>query len=146
MLRVFLGTVPVYLVAYALTPPDLGALPAGLVEPRPLGEAAFGLFVHAALFFGGWLQLYNLADRGFSLHVVVEAHRAPGAVVDLEALAAAYGGGRGLAAMVDKRIEGVLATGLARLEDGRLRPTARGRRAGRVFGALRRLLRLERAP
>ena len=143
MLRVFLASAAGYALAYVLTPPDLGMLPAALVEPRPALDAALGLFVHGALFFGGWLQLYNLADRGFGLHVLIAIHRAPGRGLTFEEVRAGYGGGRGMAGMVDKRLAGVLATGFVTLDGGRLRPTAKGRRAGALFGALRRFLQLD---
>ena len=67
MLRIFLATIPLYVAAYALTPADLWLLPERLVEPRSFLCGVFGLFVHAALFFGGWLQVYNLAFLGYNL-------------------------------------------------------------------------------
>ncbi len=79
MLGIFLATIPLYVSAYALTPADLWLLPERLVEPRSFLCGVFGLFVHAALFFGGWLQVYNLAERGFSLRILIDIDESPAA-------------------------------------------------------------------
>src|SRR4051794_8393913 len=63
----------IYLACFAIlaliwqeAPADLGFLaPPLLTEPRWLDLTA-ALFFFSAAFFGGVLQLYNLADRGFS--------------------------------------------------------------------------------
>jgi hypothetical protein len=142
MLGLFALTVPLYLAAYALTPADLGILSAGLVEPRAWLECAFGLFVHGALFLGGWLQLYNLADRGFSLRLLIDIAEAQ-APLSREEVEARYGGGRGIAWMIGKRLDDMLESGVVARSDGALRLTPRGARAGRVLGGLRRFLGLE---
>lgn len=142
MSGVFLLSVPVYLAAYAWTPPDIGLLPARLVEPRGWLDGAFGLVVHAALFAGGWLQLYNLAERGFSLRILIDILEARRALTG-EQVSAGYGGGRGAAWMREKRIEGLVQAGLARWDGGRLHATGKGRRTARLFGRLRALLRID---
>ncbi|HET8576161.1 MAG TPA: hypothetical protein VFO18_03610 [Methylomirabilota bacterium] len=143
MLRLFLATVPLYLALYALTPADLGILSPGLVEPRYVPACLFGLFVHGALFFGGWLQLYNLADRGFSLRILTDVDESPGRELSAAEIQGRYGGGRGLEWMLDKRVEGVVGTGMATLDHGRLRVTPKGARAARICGALRAVLQLD---
>lgn len=132
-----------YLLAYWLTPPDLGLLPPRLVEPRPWLAGAFGLVVHAALFFGGWLQLYNLAERGFSLRILIDIAEAREVALTGDQVAARYGGGRGAAWMREKRIDGLVETGLAAWRDGRLRVTPEGRRTARFFGRLRTALQID---
>lgn len=143
MCRVFLLTVPLYLGAYALSPADLGLLPPALAEPRAWLACAFGLCVHAALFFGGWLQLYNLAERGFSLRILIDIDEAPDRALTREQVAVRYGGGRGIAWMLDKRIHGLVEAGLAASSDGPLRATRKGARVARLFGALRAFLRID---
>ncbi len=143
MCGVFLTTAVAYLVAYRLTPPDLGVLPPGLVEPLSWLDGAFGLAVHAALFFGGWLQVYNLAERGFSLRILIDIAEGPRPVLTGDEVAARYGGGRGAAWMREKRIDGLVETGLAAWRDGRLRATPKGRRTARLFGRLRTALRID---
>lgn len=143
MCGVFLLSVPVYLAAYVWTPPDLGVLPPRLVEARGWLDGAYGLVVHAALFAGGWLQLYNLAERGFSLRILIDIAEAPERALTGEQVAARYGGGRGAAWMREKRIEGLVETGLARWDGGRLRATPKGQRTARIFGRLRAALRID---
>jgi hypothetical protein len=143
MLQVFLATVPLYIAAYALLPADLDWLPEWLVEPRALVCGAFGLFVHAALFFGGWLQVYNLAERGFSLRILIDIDESAAGALSVEEEEASYGGGRGVRWMLDKRIEGLLSAGLAVERAGRLVAAPRGARAARLFGGLRAFLRID---
>ena len=143
MCRLFLATVPVYLALYALTPADLGVLAPWLVEPRYVPAGLFGLFIHGALFFGGWLQIYNLAERGFSLRILTDIDESPERALSAAEIEARYGGGRGMGWMLDKRVQGVVETGMATLDDGRLRLTPKGARAAWVFGRLRALLRLD---
>ena len=142
LMRLFLASLPVFVLVYALTPADLGVLPQSLVEPRPGLALAYGLFVYAALFFGGLLQVYNLADRGCSLRILIDIAESPHGTLPERELPAAYGGGRGFRAMLDKRIDGLLEQGLVRLVGGRLEPTPRATRAIRVYEPLQAFLRL----
>jgi len=130
MLWVFLATVPLYVAAYPLTPDDLWRLPAWLVERQGVLCAGFGLFVHAALFFGGWLQVYNLAERGFSLRILIDIDESPDRSLSREEEEAGYGGGLGMGWMLDKRIEGLVSTSLVEEREGRLVATEKGARAG----------------
>ncbi len=143
MLHLFLATVPLYLLLYAATPSDLGFLSPSLVEPRYVPACLFGLFVHSALFFGGWLQLYNLADRGFSLRILTDIDESPERALTAPELQARYGGGRGTDWMLDKRVQGIVDTAMAILSGGRMRLTPKGRRAARIFAALRSFLHLD---
>ncbi|HYR38379.1 MAG TPA: hypothetical protein VEW27_04425 [Methylomirabilota bacterium] len=143
MLGIFLATIPLYVAAYALTPADLWLLPEWLVEPRSFLCGAFGLFVHATLFFGGWLQVYNLAERGFSLRILVDIDESPGRALSPEEEEAAYGGGLGMGWMLDKRIDGLLSTRLMVERAGCLLATPKGARAARLFGGLRAFLQIE---
>lgn len=143
MLRIFLATVPLYVAAYALTPADIWLLPEWLVEPRAFVCGAFGLFVHTALFFGGWLQVYNLAERGFSLRILIDIDESPAGALSQQEEEARYGGGRGMGWMLDKRLEGLVSTGLVAERAGRLVATDKGARAARVFGSLRAFLQID---
>jgi hypothetical protein len=145
MLYVFLATVPLYIAAYALTPADLGWLPERLVEQRAFVSGAFGLFVHAALFFGGWLQVYNLAERGFSLRILIDIDESPGGALSADEEETRYGSGRGMRWMFDKRLEGLVSSGLVIQRAGRLVTTDKGARVARLFGGLRAFLRIRTA-
>lgn len=144
LLGVWLTTLAAYLIAFALTPADLGVLPPALVERRPLLEALFGLAVHAALFFGGLLQVYNLAERGFSLRILIDVAEAPARALTAPDVRDRYGAGRGLAWMLDKRLRDLIEHDYVRLDGGRYCATPRGVRTARVFGGLRRFVRLDR--
>lgn len=146
MTRLFLATLSLHLLAFGATPPDLGFLPSWLVEPRPLVELAFSATVAAALFFGGVLQLYNLADRGFSLRILIDIEESPARALSPAEVIHAYGGGRGMEFMLDKRLGGLVEEGLVIIDDGAVCVSRKGERAGRLFGALRRLLRLDPTP
>src|SRR5262245_55587713 len=80
---------------WLLTPEDLGFLPPWLLAGPPWFDLLLALFFFAAAFFGGVAQLYNLADRGFSLRILVDALEHPSATVGRDQLTAGYGGGQG---------------------------------------------------
>ncbi len=127
MARVFLLTLPVLVI-----------LPTWL-------DLAFSLLVYAAAFFGGILQLYNLADRGFSLRMLIDIYESPRGALTADELTRAYGGGRGIGWMYDKRLDGLLERGLVRVEGGTVEISTRGHRAARVLGRLVTFLRLDAA-
>ena len=91
---VFLAIVPVLAIAYLSTPASLGILPSSFLIPIPTLELAFCLFLYAAGFFGGVLQLYNLADRGFSLRILIDILHAPSRTMTLDEVMTGYSGGR----------------------------------------------------
>jgi hypothetical protein len=136
MTRFFLATVPVFLVAYLLTPPDLGFLPPDWVDhPAWLGRL-FALFLYGAAFFGGMLQLYNLSERGFSLRMLIEIDESPRGTMTVAEMMRGYSRGKGIQWMYWKRLNDLLDHGLVTISDGTLRNTARGRRTARLFGWL----------
>jgi hypothetical protein len=145
MTTLFLLTLPAYVIVYASTPVNLGFLSRRLVEPRPVVECGLGLFVYAALFFGGILQVYNLADRGFSLRVLIEIADAGNHGLSRAEIVKGYSGGRGLGWMIDKRLEGMLAQRLIAVDAAWCANTPKGARAAAVFRRLREFLQLEPA-
>jgi hypothetical protein len=136
MLVAFLCVLPVLLAIELLTPPDLGFLRPELVMPIGWIDVAFALFLYAAGFFGGILQLYNLADRGFSLRILIDALEAPGQATNLDRIMPGYSAGRGIGWMYDKRLQGIESAGLARIDGNFLVLTAKGRRVAQLFGRL----------
>ncbi len=141
LLRTFAASLPPFAALYLLTPDDLWVLPPRLVDGRLVG-LAYGALVYAALFFGGWLQLYNLAERGCSLRILIDVDEHPARAVTPDDVRRGYGGGRGMDWVVAKRLDGLVDEGFAEARGGRLVPTARGRRAAAVFAAARAALRL----
>jgi hypothetical protein len=137
MLLVFLIIAPVLTGLVLLTPADLGFLPTMLVSPLTVVDLGFALFLYTAGFFGGLLQLYNLADRGFSLRILIDAHELQFGCTSLDLVMTGYSAGKGIAWMYRKRIDGMTATGLIRLEAGNMELTGKGWRVARGFGWLR---------
>jgi hypothetical protein len=142
MTLIYFGCVILLVLAWFKTSVDLGFLaPSLLIEPEWL-DFSLMLFFFTAAFFGGALQLYNLADRGFSLRILIDVEQTTHAI-DADWLVANYGGGKGLTWMYGKRIEGLLETKLVDRKAEMLELTSKGERAADVFLAVRRFLHLE---
>jgi hypothetical protein len=133
MLIAFLSVLPVLLAVHLLTPPDLGFLPAELVMPIAWVDIAFAVFLYDVGFFGGILQLYNLADRGFSLRILIDILEAPSQAMRLDEVMQGYSAGRGSAWMYAKRLEDMRSTGLAKVKGESLVLTPKGQRVARLF-------------
>jgi hypothetical protein len=133
MLVVFMAVLPVLLAVQLLTPPDLGFLSAELVMPIAWVDIAFSVFLYSVGFFGGILQLYNLADRGFSLRILIDILEAPSQAMNLDDVMQGYSAGRGIAWMYAKRLDDMRSTGLARVEGECLVLTPKGRRVATLF-------------
>jgi hypothetical protein len=143
MTLIYLGCVILLVLAWFATSVDLGFLPPSwLIEPEWL-DFSLMLFFFTAAFFGGALQLYNLADRGFSLRILIDVEQASSHAIDAERLVANYGGGKGLTWMYGKRIEGLLETKLVDRKAEMIELTSKGERAAAVLLAVRSFLRLE---
>jgi len=143
MTLIYLGCVILSALIWFATPVDLGFLaPSLLIEPGWL-DFSLMVFFFSAAFFGGALQLYNLADRGFSLRILIDVEETNSDVVDADWLVANYAGGRGLTWMYGKRIEGLLETKLVDRKAEMIELTSKGERAAAVLLAVRRFLRLE---
>jgi len=143
LLRVFLVLLPLLAIVYLVTPANLGILPPSLQIPIPAVDFLFCLFLYIAGFFGGVLQLYNLADRGFSLRILIDILHAPSRTMTLDEVMTGYSGGRGIAWMYGKRIEGMTATGLTQADGSKLVLTARGRFVAQLFSRLRSFARVD---
>jgi hypothetical protein len=143
MTLIYLGCVILLVLAWFATSVDLGFLaPSLLIEPGWL-DFSLMLFFFTAAFFGGVLQLYNLADRGFSLRILIDVEETDSHPIEADWLIANYGGGKGLIWMYGKRVEGLLATKLVDRKTEMIELTSKGERAADVFLAVRRFLRLE---
>lgn len=131
------------IIAWSQTPADIWIFEPSLLTEPPLLDLTLALFFFSAAFFGGVLQLYNLADRGFSLRVLIDlAERAEGGGT-AEALAAGYSAGRGIRWMYDKRMRGLADGGFITRNDGMVSLTPKGRFVGTTFDEIRGFLRLD---
>ena len=139
----YLATLVALAAAWQMSPPDLGVLPPSLLTEPPWLDLGAAMFFFSAAFFGGVLQLYNLADRGLSLRMVIDLTESGGTIANAGDIVAGYSGGRGLAWMYRKRLDDMLAHGLVTMRDGSVALTARGRRTAMLILGLRRFLGLE---
>ena len=143
MTLIYLGCVMLSALTWFTTSVDLGFLARSLlIEPGWL-DFSLMLFFFSAAFFGGALQLYNLADRGFSLRILIDVKETHSDAVDADWLVANYAGGNGLTWMYGKRIEGLLETKLVDRNAEMIELTSKGERGAAVLLAVRRFLRLE---
>jgi hypothetical protein len=144
MIALFVISLPAFALVHVLTPRDLGFLPEWLTEPSRGADLVFGLLLYAAVFLGGVLQLYNLADRGFSLRILIDLDEL--GPMSAAAVAKAYGAGQGIGWMYGKRLDGLLRQGLVRLDEDVVRLSDSGGRTARAFDGLQRFLRLDDSP
>jgi hypothetical protein len=133
MLIAFLVLLPMLLLAHLLTPPNLGFLPAELIMPIAWVDIVFAGFLYSVGFFGGILQLYNLADRGFSLRILIDILEAPSQATRLDDIIQGYSAGRGIAWMYAKRLEDMQSAGFAKVEGEFLVLTPKGQRVAKLF-------------
>ena len=140
MVCVFFMSVPIFIVAEMVTPPNLGVLPPFLVISPPWFDLAFGTFIYTAAFFGGILQIYNLADRGFSLRMLIDIGESPRGILAADEMLSAYSRGHGLRWMYQKRLDGLMDHGLILISDGMVSNSAKGRRIALIYDWLRAFL------
>ena len=144
IVTVFVITLPAFTLVHMLTPRDLGFLPGWLTEPSRAADLVFGLVLYTAVFLGGVLQLYNLADRGFSLRILIDLDEL--GPMSAPAVAKAYGAGQGITWMFRKRLDGLLRRGLVHSREGLIQLSDTGDFTARVFDRFRRFLRLNDEP
>jgi hypothetical protein len=145
MTRVFLLTLPVLASAYWLTPADLAVLPQGWGDDPVWLGLAFTLILYSAAFFGGILQLYNLADRGFSLRMLIDIDEAPTGALSLQEVIVRYSRGKGIHWMYQRRLDGLCEQGLVELDGQAIRNTPKGQRTAEFFDRLQRFCRIDAA-
>src|SRR5438309_7376337 len=106
-LRVYFASLVLLVCLYGVTPRDLGFLPDELLGRPNWLDFVVSLFALSASFFGGWLQLYNLANRGYSLRILIDVLRSPHRAATPAEVVTAYADGRGLVWMYGSRLSGL---------------------------------------
>jgi hypothetical protein len=139
---VFLGSIPLYVLAFLIAPADLGCLPVWMCDQAPVLELGLGLFLYASAFCGGVLQLYNLADRGFSLRILIDIAESPKGELTALQLCDAYSQGQGIGWMYQKRIHDLVEHRFIQVNGGWAHISTRGQRTAALFRRLRTWLRL----
>ena len=137
LLLVYLICLCVLLAIYLATPGDLGVLPRDMVVPNRAAGLLFCSFLYSAGFFGGVLQIYNLADRGLSLRMLIDISLSETGTMTPLDMTRAYAAGKGLDWMYDKRLMGMVATGLAQRVGESIQITKKGTSLARLFFRLK---------
>jgi hypothetical protein len=122
------------------TSSDLSFLPLPLLTGPAWLDLAVAVFLFSAAFFGGILQFYNLADRGFSLRFLIDISESPGAAMTADGLMTGYSRGKGIGWMYRKRLDGLLDGGFVERRGGDIALTGKGEAAAALFLRARRLL------
>jgi hypothetical protein len=142
MTIIYLACLVALVGVWSATPDDLGFLSRSLITEPSWLDLPLAWFFFSAAFFGGALQLYNLAERGLSLRILIDVLEAPNESLDVPALMAAYGGGQGISGMYRKRIEGLIEAGFVRRAHDSIVLTAKGVDTAALFARIRYFLRL----
>ena len=100
-------------------------------------DLIFCAFIFSAAFFGGFLQLYNLADRGLSLRILIDIYESKSHSLSLDEVMTCYSSGKGIEWMYEKRIEGMLDAELVKSYDQNLCLTQKGKKVAMLFKWLR---------
>jgi hypothetical protein len=133
LLQVYLVCLCVLVATYLVTPDDFYVLPGDMVVPSRAVGLLFCAFLYSAGFFGGVLQIYNLADRGLSLRMLIDISLSEsGKMTPLE-MTRAYAADKGLNWMYDKRLDGMMAMGLVRWVGDSIQITPKGAGLARPF-------------
>src|SRR5450631_2559343 len=77
LLSVFFICLCALVTLYMLTPDDFCGLSNDTIVPSRTAGLLFCFFLYTAGFFGGVLQIYNLADRGLSLRMLIDISMCP---------------------------------------------------------------------
>lgn len=133
---IFASAVCALLAVYFVTPDNLGFLPDVFLEKTTWLDVLVALFVFAASFFGGWLQLYNLTNRGYSLRMLIDLLKFPHGVDPAEVVVT-YANGHGLAWMYRMRLTGLVHASLVIKTEDQVLLTSLGQKIARLFGVLR---------
>ena len=136
-------TVPCLIAAHLSSPADLWVLPAVLTRGPPIADLGFGLLLYSSGYFGGLLQLYNLADRGLSLRILIDIDETASGRTTAAKLYRQYSAGRGLGWMYDKRLADLVEGRFVEISEGLVRNRPRGTRVAGVFQWARRFLRMD---
>lgn len=142
LLALYLCCLIALVLVWAAVPLDCGFLPMATVIEPPWFDLLLCAFFFSAAFFGGVLQLYNLTDRGFSLRILIDCLEMPDGALGVDQLREGYSGGRGMQWMYDKRIAGMLASGVVIPADDKIVLTAAGTRVAERFVRLRQFLKM----
>lgn len=122
------------------TPDDLWMLPQDVLAAPAACDLAFAVFLYISGYWGSLLQLYNLAERGLSLRILIDMLDAEPRAMSAADIAKSYGAGHGLAWMYEKRLAGMRGLGLIERRGGDVAITPKGSRLARALGRAQAML------
>jgi len=115
----------------------------GLLRGRAWWDAAiWQTFAVYGCLFQGYLQFFFLAERGFSLRIVMEIARAGEQGLSRDELLGQYSEGKGLGWMLDKRLAHLEAARFVRVDGGWYVNIARGALAARAARLVRGVMKI----
>jgi len=139
----FLVVLLLLVVIHLSTPPDLGFLGKEALISGEYFDLFFALGLFTAGFFGGILQIYNLADRGLSLRMLIDILEDRSGALSTDEMMVRYGHNQGIVWMYDKRIRDMKFSGLIVESNENLVLTERGAFLARAYSALRTVAHVE---
>ena len=141
--KVFLGAFAAaalgYAAAFPLTPPDLGVLPGGWLEPSAPVDFANGLFILALVFHGFWCFAY-FACLSPSMGVMVELRARGARGISAEEAIAMQGREEPVNLIFQRRLPKLVQGGYVREEGGAYRLLPPGERVAALGAFLKRLI------
>jgi hypothetical protein len=141
--KVFLGAfasaVLGYAAAFPLTPPDLGFLPAGWLEPAASVDFANGLLVLALVFHGFWCVAY-FTGVSPSMGVMIELRERGERGISAEEALAMHSNQQSMNLIFQRRLPKLVQGGYVRDEGGVYRLLPRGGRIAALGAFLKRLI------
>ena len=127
-----------------ITSDDLGFLSSNYISGNFYFDLVFSLFIFTAVFFGGFLQLYNLVDRGLSLRMLIDIKDSSSPRgLSAKEMVTSYSAGQGICWMYQKRISGMACSGLIIEKDKKLILTKKGNHIAHLFKWMRLKIYLE---
>src|SRR5262249_19180821 len=133
----------ILIVLWLASPGDLGILPRSMVVTPAWLDLLLTVFFFTAAFFGGVLEVFNFAGRGFSLRMVIAAVGRADGRADVDRVLASYGAGQGVRWMYGKRLHNLLKQNLVHRAGRSIVLTVAGERAADLFIGIRDFLRLD---
>ncbi|MDP8247436.1 MAG: hypothetical protein P9M00_04815 [Candidatus Tritonobacter lacicola] len=138
-MAVFIGTLPLFIFSYLMTPTDLYFLPSSFVEPCAIVDFLYGLVVYVLLFHNFWDFVYA-GPMGFSAGLLVELERVGGRGGSTEELIAYFRRDGQVDKIFGRRIPNLLHGGYIAMDNEVVRLTRKGRVMANLTCFLKRLV------
>jgi len=115
---------------------NLGFLPDDGLQSHSI-DIIVCVFFYIASISGGWIQLYNLADRGLSLRILIDILGSKQEGLNVDEVSARYSESKGIRWMYQKRLNDLAKLELIEILEGQVSLTSKGKKTGVIFRMLR---------